>query len=60
MTFEEVKVLQEAIYFSKIEYREYIGSDRLNILFLNLKAKELSYQVFKRKQKAPVRQTSFL
>ena len=45
--------MSEAAYFSKIEFQEFIGLKRLNILFLNLQEKELSYQVFERKFKMP-------
>ena len=45
--------MSETAYFSKIEFQEFIGLKRLNILFLNLQEKELSYQVFARKLKMP-------
>ena len=45
--------MEKNIYFSKVEFQESIGLNRLNILFLNLQEKELSYQVFERKIKMP-------
>ena len=45
--------MAENIYFSKVEFQEFVGLKRLNILFLNLQEKELSYQVFERKFKMP-------
>lgn len=50
---QEVKTVQEPIYFSKIEFKEFIGHNRLNIIFLNLGEKELAYQVFAINPQAP-------
>ena len=43
----------EDIYFSKVEFQESFGLNRLNVLSLNLQENKLSYQVFERKFKMP-------
>lgn len=49
-----VIVLENAIYFSKIEYREFIGYENtLSIMLLNIPEQELSYQVFDWKIQMP-------
>ena len=45
--------MNNPIYFSKVEFQEYIGITRRSCLLLNLVEKELSYQVFERKQQMP-------
>lgn len=45
--------MENPIYFSKVEFQEYIGITRKSCLLLNLVEKELSYQVFERKQQMP-------
>ncbi len=45
--------MEKPIYFSKVEFQEYIGITRKNCLLLNLLEKELSYQVFNYKKQMP-------
>lgn len=46
--------MEDAIYFSKIEYKESIGhGNTLSVILLNIPEKELSYQVFEWKRKMP-------
>ena len=48
--------MSETIYFSKVEFTEYIGRPRINpdsIMLLNIPERELSYQVFKYKRSMP-------
>lgn len=48
----------EAIYFTKVEFREYCAGKYIRAILLNFSEQELSYQVMRRKQKAPVIQGS--
>lgn len=49
------ELMDEPIYFSKIEYRERIGYGKVrSVLLLNLVEGELSYQVYKWKREMPV------
>ena len=46
--------VENAIYFSKIEYRKRIGYGKVSsIILLNISERELSYQVFEWKRKMP-------
>ncbi|MGN0537724.1 MAG: hypothetical protein ACI4M3_07090, partial [Acutalibacteraceae bacterium] len=46
--------MKEAIYFSKVEYKESIGyGNTSSIILLNIPEQELSYQVFEWKRQMP-------
>ena len=45
--------MENPIYFSKVEFREYIGITLKSCLLLNLAEKRLSYQVFRYKTQMP-------
>lgn len=46
--------MENAIYFSKIEYREVIGyGNTASVILLDIPERELSYQVFDRKKQMP-------
>lgn len=54
LLLERVTELKDAIYFSKIEYREVTEyGNTSSILVLNIPEQELSYQVFKWKRQMP-------
>ena len=54
LLLERVTELKDAIYFSKIEYREVTGyGNTSSILLLNIPEQELSYQVFEWKRQMP-------
>ena len=43
--------MEEKIYFSKVEFREYIGHELYSILLLNLVEGTLAYQVYEKNRK---------
>lgn len=51
---EVILSMADAIYFSKVEYREVIGyGNTSSIMFLNIPERELSYQVYDWKRQMP-------